>query len=807
MKKKIDTADYLDVDKLSTLLNGVSNKTPSVLKKTFNFKGRKSPEILGKIIDGITEDNQVVLDPFLGSGSTMIAALKSGRKFLGMELDNYTYNVLSVLFTKIDREVVDKYFSIIKQAVYTDVQNLYSTNFNGQNVYVKKILFDPGFGKKGYLNPTENREIKDGKNLIFVNPVNNIKGKAFDEDDWEKLQLIRDMDISGFPNDRYIENSRINITASTESDNYGRIFSHRAKVALMTIQNKLSELPKSKEKRFLQFALVSALTLTRIAQYGSSSDILYQVMKERAQEMNAWEQFETKFKAFKNFQDEYSDLLVSDFETTNLFDVIEGPYQKILQDYSKQILQDHSKKIDAIVTDFPYTDQVPYLERHQIYRVWLQHFSDDGVDYTLTDDMLSNEVVVTNAPSRPNKDLNHYYQDLDEMLGTFSKVIKEYGQVVFVLNLGKQKYFSVFAKIINYARKHGFEYISRIDIEHDDRSMRKQSAYQNTLAKDAVATFVKLPTDKQYFYLGDENFEKYIVDMTYKKILESTELAVPLNDLVVSFMREIERKGYVSVGREKKIQQVIDDNFHIVRGTHLVELDNDELYLDQATARPNELFNRLIDLVPRYVKSLLAKSKRFTLEDLYLALLDNLIDGAGRSFEELVEDSKNLAAIESVLHDYTSKVDGYYVARQLPNGVSEAVKDLNMMDPYDFESLIADLFTKLGYKNVIRQGGAGDLGVDVIGDYVNNDGEKERWLIQVKRWVNNVGSEPLQRLVAERQRLGTQRAIVVTTSDFTQDAKLISQQQDVLMMNGTQLITELERFWPGKYIKLLESKK
>lgn len=798
MKKKIDTSKYLDAEKLTILLNGVSNTTPGVLKRTFNFKGRKSPEVLSRIISGVTKENQMIVDPFLGSGSTLIAALKSGRKFRGVELDNYTYNVLSVLFKKIDNVVVESYFAKVKEAVYEQVQNLYSTNYEGENVHVKKVLFDPELGKTGYFSPKENREIKDKRNLLFVKPVNKVKGKAFDESDWEKLQSIEKIDVSDFPNDKYIENSRINITASTGADNYGRIFSHRAKVALMMIQKKVSELPTSDEKRFIQFALVSALTLTRVAQYGSSSDILYQVMKEQAQEMNAWEQFEEKYRAFKDFQLQYSDMLVDDFDSNDLFEVQNGAYQDVFSTYDREV--------DAIVTDFPYTDQVPYLERHQLYRIWLQHFADDGVDYSLSNEMLADEVVVTNAPSRPTKDLDHYYKDLDEMLKKFSEVIKDYGHVAFVLNLGKNKYFTVFAKIINYARKHGFEYISRIDIAHDDRSMRKQSAYQNTLSKDAVATFVKLPLEKQYFYLGDENFEKHIVDVTYAKITSTEEYWTPLNVLIRSFMKDIERKGYVSSDKDVKIKQVISDNFYIVPGKNRVELDNDELYLDQATARPNELFNRLIDLVPRYVNSLLTKFGKFTLEDLYLALLDNLIDGAGRSFEELIEDSDNLAAIQSVLHDYTSQVDGYYVARKLPEGVSEAVKDLNMMDPYDFERLIAELFTKLGYTNVVRQGGAGDLGVDIIGDSVNADGERERWLIQVKRWVNNVGSEPLQRLVSERQRLGTQRAIVVTTAGFTPDAVKVSREQDVLMMNGSQLITELERFWPGEYIKLLGPK-
>ena len=43
------------------------------------------------VISRLTVENQIVLDPMMGSGTTGEAALKLKRKFIGMELDEETF--------------------------------------------------------------------------------------------------------------------------------------------------------------------------------------------------------------------------------------------------------------------------------------------------------------------------------------------------------------------------------------------------------------------------------------------------------------------------------------------------------------------------------------------------------------------------------------------------------------------------------------------------------------------------------------------------------------------------------------------
>lgn len=47
----------------------------------------KPQRLLGHLIKLFTQEGQIVLDPFLGSGSTALAAIQTSRRYIGMEID------------------------------------------------------------------------------------------------------------------------------------------------------------------------------------------------------------------------------------------------------------------------------------------------------------------------------------------------------------------------------------------------------------------------------------------------------------------------------------------------------------------------------------------------------------------------------------------------------------------------------------------------------------------------------------------------------------------------------------------------
>jgi site-specific DNA-methyltransferase (adenine-specific) len=47
----------------------------------------KPPELLAQLIEPITRDDDIVLDPFMGSGTTLMAARSLGRRAIGIEME------------------------------------------------------------------------------------------------------------------------------------------------------------------------------------------------------------------------------------------------------------------------------------------------------------------------------------------------------------------------------------------------------------------------------------------------------------------------------------------------------------------------------------------------------------------------------------------------------------------------------------------------------------------------------------------------------------------------------------------------
>ncbi len=62
-------------------------------KKLYGHPTIKPLEIVQNLILNSSKENDIVLDPFLGSGTTAIACVKTNRRYIGFEVNESYFNI------------------------------------------------------------------------------------------------------------------------------------------------------------------------------------------------------------------------------------------------------------------------------------------------------------------------------------------------------------------------------------------------------------------------------------------------------------------------------------------------------------------------------------------------------------------------------------------------------------------------------------------------------------------------------------------------------------------------------------------
>jgi hypothetical protein len=114
------------------------------------------------------------------------------------------------------------------------------------------------------------------------------------------------------------------------------------------------------------------------------------------------------------------------------------------------------------------------------------------------------------------------------------------------------------------------------------------------------------------------------------------------------------------------------------------------------------------------------------------------------------------------------------------------INDIERINGYDFERVLKELFEKMGYR-VIHTTLSNDQGADLI---VEKFGVKT--VIQAKNWQNNVTNSGIQEVVAAIKHYDAQRAMVISSSDFTQSARELARSNNVILWDRSILATMLD---------------
>ncbi|MGH8501467.1 MAG: restriction endonuclease [Gammaproteobacteria bacterium] len=165
---------------------------------------------------------------------------------------------------------------------------------------------------------------------------------------------------------------------------------------------------------------------------------------------------------------------------------------------------------------------------------------------------------------------------------------------------------------------------------------------------------------------------------------------------------------------------------------------------------------------------------------------------AFRNRKPAADDSAE-AAVSAELVERTPEEYIEYGYSRLRSALAEEILGhVAKMPPASFEQLVVDLLVAIGYGGSQRDAGhaigrSGDEGIDGI---IKEDRlGLETIYIQAKRWQGAVGRPEIQRFAGALQGQRARKGVLITTSDFTKDARAYaaSIQSTIVLVDGTQL--------------------
>ena len=537
------------------------NHTASTYKGIYalhKYWSKKPYNVIRHFILKYTDEGDIVLDPFCGSGISIIEALLTNRKAIGIDINPSAIFITKQTLSKIDVHKVENEFNKLKQRVENEINSLYKV-VRGNEIY------------------TGTHFIWENGKLVEVWYKKNRK-KTVDTPSEEDIKLADSFSYETipyfYPKEKLFYNPRIN--ANKDMKVYD-LFTPRNLLALSILWKKINEIEDENVRSFFKFCFTASLgqaskmvfVVKRRGKFnGKTREVTkkevgswvigYWTPKEHF-EINVWNCFENRYRKIlkaKKIQsnmnyvvkegNKIEDLLFSD---KNLL-LFKKPAQDVLKTFPEN-------SIDYVITDPPHGDRQPYLELSLMWNSWLGEHPE-----------YEKEIVISDSKER-NKNKENYFQLLKEVFYEIERVLKPNHYFSLMFNsLDDETWINLFSILNNL----NFELISIETFEYSAGSV-VQDTRAGGLKTDFILTFRKSLIDgknkKRIDLISIKQERDTIIDLIEKYIQSSANRGkytyqiinyltihfvkqnklFKLSELFKLLQREFKRDGNLWIGR------------------------------------------------------------------------------------------------------------------------------------------------------------------------------------------------------------------------------------------------------------------
>lgn len=492
------------------------------------YWSKKPFNIIRDFILKYTSKDDVVLDPFCGSGISITESIFTGRKAIGVDINPSAIFITKQLLNKISSKKMCDEFENLKLKCKKKIDSFYMVKRNGCQFVGTHFLW-------------KNGELIE----VWYKNVNN--KKVIDIPTKDDLRLVSSFSYNKipyyYPKKNFFHNSRIN--AKRENHIYD-LFTPRNMTALSFLMDKIEDIKDKNIRDILKFTFTSSV--------GQASKMVF-VMKGRGKfnnqarkskrkevgswvigywipkenfEINAWNCFENKFKRILKAKKEQEHIDINVKESNNFSKLVNNDKNLLLVNDSAvnflKKIPDNS--VDYIITDPPHGNRIPFLEQSLMWNDWLKK----NVNY-------EDEIVISESKDR-NKKIENYYFLLNQVFKHIERVLKPKHHFSLMFNSLDNK---TWINLIKFMNGLNFD-LQKVETLGYSANSVVQDNRKAGLKTDFIFTFEKNPNKIKKeieLYTVDKHKEiiKSKINKYIKKSNNGLEIYEILNNLVIDFLK------------------------------------------------------------------------------------------------------------------------------------------------------------------------------------------------------------------------------------------------------------------------------
>ncbi len=460
---------------INIITESISAKSHPAHYLMHKYWGRKPHNVVSEYIKCFSNEGDTILEPFMGSGVTVIEAIKLNRKVIGIDINPMSKFIVDNTISHVDLNLFTKIYNKISNDVSSKYSYLYETICP---ICGEKATLITGIWENDILVKIKGYCSEHGN---FIKNADNFDLKKYDECSKLKQQLL-EQNLISYPTDKIMK-----YVKRSGRERINELFSDRALIILSELRNSMLSITNKTLQNLLLFCFTSMLSnVSRMlpgdlekATYKSGWVISKFWTPKIHTERNIFTCLDLRFKA----------IIKGKKELTNINDSL----AKTITGDSSHLSTLSSNSIDYIFTDPPYGESIAYLALSHFWNSWL----DDNVDY-------NSEIIID--PYR-QKNYSDYSERAKSAYRELYRVLKPNHYMSFTFN---NRDLNVWKAILDACYEAGFILENIILQEQAVTSGTQGINKKNTLTGDFIYNFKKPLVPVNFNHKKCENSHEFI---------------------------------------------------------------------------------------------------------------------------------------------------------------------------------------------------------------------------------------------------------------------------------------------------------